>query len=693
MNKIHKKIEEVLKYPKHGTVLDGVFCSEAIDTSGESIDIKEMDITSLNDGSGIANTEHINPEDKEVKNAEKDAEGHWSVIVGRIIFAKKIFSEKDCETDRELDFWKELELPFVYGAVELFDSENHRNAEDLAAMVRHYHSRGLPVVARYSIEGSTVSRDGNVLKHTIARRVAITIKPCSHAAVSSLVSESAHSHKKMEKTEKYVGGAFETECYPLVFENDPVQDLIKGLGVLKKTLSLGSGMAAPSSLTQGAALQSEELIGKARKDKLLKAQILAALRDWSPFTDLEKHLTHYLKDVDPAFISKFSEMAKDVVFTKKELTMSLNKTENEPKEVDYMGKKVIPGEAQIIAGPFAGSKLKLLHLDDNHAHVEAFKSGGQESAPINKIPRKHEGINWMVMTPPKVADRKILVDNKKHGDRKINRNLSQNLLIDGINLNDPKYKKMTNSLTSDSIDKDDHFGWFHNKLGNKVLVKPEIQSEYDKVKNYPSSKREVLFKNLADEYFDLGDFVPQTASFTHPESKKSYSAMEMVPEAEHFTKTARPIKFLKQLGHSGHLDKLAVMDSVLGNSDRASHLNYMFSSNAPHMHLIDNASVFNFNDLRFPGYMHDVGHSDPLFLEQHMHPEAVKWALDLDPFQLKHLMDQHEVPEEHSSESIKRLLSIQSALLLGNKKRKDVLLAHHKLTNPVQPNEEDQGDF
>lgn len=140
-------------------MLDGVFCSEAIDTSGESIDIKEMDITSLNDGTGTANTEHINPEDSEVKNADKKAEGHWSVIVGRVIFAKKIFKEEDCETERELEFWKNLELPFVYGAVELFDAEEHRNAQDLAAMVRHYHERKIPVVARYSIEGSTVSRE------------------------------------------------------------------------------------------------------------------------------------------------------------------------------------------------------------------------------------------------------------------------------------------------------------------------------------------------------------------------------------------------------------------------------------------------------------------------------------------------------------------------------------------------------
>ena len=33
MKELHPKIVEALEYPKHGTVIDGVFASGAIDTS------------------------------------------------------------------------------------------------------------------------------------------------------------------------------------------------------------------------------------------------------------------------------------------------------------------------------------------------------------------------------------------------------------------------------------------------------------------------------------------------------------------------------------------------------------------------------------------------------------------------------------------------------------------------------------
>lgn len=476
-------------------------------------------------------------------------------------------------------------------------------------------------------------------------------------------------------------------------ELDDVDDLKVNLFNLKKTLTLGSGNVAPSNLTGGAALQSEDIVGKIKKDKVLKSQLFAAIRDWDKTTELSKHLSHYLKDVDERFIDKFAEMAKDLVFTKKELT--LTKTE-EGGKVDFKGKKVIPGKVQIISGPFSGSNLKLFFLDENSAYVEAFKAGGQSTTPINKLPRKHEGINWVVVQKPQVDNAQINIDGRKHGDPLFNRDLSQHVLLDGIDLNNPSFKKVLNTLTSDCIDKNsDHFGWFHNKIGMKVLVKPEIKSSYDNVGDFSTSQREVLFKNLASDFFKLGEYVPNVAFFKHPETKKGHSAMELVPESWHFSNDRKTIKILKEKANSGVLEKLAIMDHIMGNSDRVSHLNYLLSLNSPNIHLIDNSLIFNFNDKMIPSYIHDQMRTDPLYLDKHIKDDTANWIQTMDVFEFKHQMDSHGVPIELSAESIKRLLSVQNAVLLGNRKLKDLLFAHNRINNQVTPNEgeEDQGDF
>jgi hypothetical protein len=68
---------------------------------------------------------------------------------------------------------------YEYIKCELFDSEedgDHAAAKAAAAMIRHYTRRGLNVLIRYSIEGSTLVMEDKTIKAAIARRVAATTR-------------------------------------------------------------------------------------------------------------------------------------------------------------------------------------------------------------------------------------------------------------------------------------------------------------------------------------------------------------------------------------------------------------------------------------------------------------------------------------------------------------------------------------
>lgn len=161
-----------------GMIIDGIFASETPDSSGEIISVEGCDITDLKNGTSILNFEH--------RGAESN--GHSALdIIGKILTAKKIFKQEDCENDRERMYWNEVKVPFIYGQARLYDGAGHPAAMAAAAMIRDHASNGEKVLLRYSIEGSTLDRKDHLLLKTVARRVAATIKPCNRSCDSGIL--------------------------------------------------------------------------------------------------------------------------------------------------------------------------------------------------------------------------------------------------------------------------------------------------------------------------------------------------------------------------------------------------------------------------------------------------------------------------------------------------------------------------
>lgn len=283
---------------KKGLMIAGVFSAQAPDKTAEVIDVKGMDISSLNDGNAILNAEHEG--------------GKFSSYLGRIVSAKKIYKMDDCSTAHEKKSFKESgENPIIYGVAELFDDEDHSEAKDAAAVIKHYKKRGLPIAARFSIEGSSLDKEGNLIKRSIARRVALTIAPCNAACESEVISELSKSEKTTYSaiTKDYNQNKGPITSDLMVIDQDSIMKSLDNLqnvfGKLQKALEAGMPSGAPGTLTQGAALQ-----GKSKKNEETTLPGEETTR---------KEDSQQVKPISESKVDSIDEAAKDLEVTKVKL--------------------------------------------------------------------------------------------------------------------------------------------------------------------------------------------------------------------------------------------------------------------------------------------------------------------------------------------------------------------------------------
>jgi hypothetical protein len=162
---------------KKNTIIDGVAASEHLDSSGESLSIEGMDISSLGGPDSILNWEH----------GSKDRPGQ---VVGKVTFARKILKKEDAKSKRESYFWNKVKKPFVYIKAELFDGLGHSGAQDVAAMLKYKNKdkgEDSRLVVGFSIEGGKIEKKGMLVTKSIARDLALTIKPCNKVCDAEVI--------------------------------------------------------------------------------------------------------------------------------------------------------------------------------------------------------------------------------------------------------------------------------------------------------------------------------------------------------------------------------------------------------------------------------------------------------------------------------------------------------------------------
>jgi hypothetical protein len=227
------------KKSKLGTIVHGIGASEHLDTAGEIIDIKGLDISSLGGADSVLNWEH-NSKQNPVQ------------VCGKITFAKKIFKESDCSNNNEKKFWNKCKKPFVYVKGELFDHPElgHDGAKNVAAMLR-YNNKDKGDSARnlisLSIEGGKIEKKGMVITKSIARDVALTIKHANHMCVVEILDDVKEREQLYKQEDILVD--LKKEENVLGFKQKA--DSFKNAGTLKQkvrsTNEINSQVAAPKA--------------------------------------------------------------------------------------------------------------------------------------------------------------------------------------------------------------------------------------------------------------------------------------------------------------------------------------------------------------------------------------------------------------------------------------------------------------
>jgi hypothetical protein len=659
-------------------IIHGIASVESPDTSAEVVVIKGIDLSSVQDGEAMLNWEHKGDSPLD--------------CIGKIILAKKIYGPENCSSEHEVKYWNMVQLPYLYIQARLFDG--HAGAEAAKAIIRDCVKNGEQINTRFSVEGSTLKRNGNLLERTIMRGCAMTLKPCNRGSVADVLEDQEGQLNKSENTISFY--SYDYDNIELKSPIEVMESSLVKLKELNKAFTLGGSGGAPDTLSGGAAVAKEQLDKK--NHDVLKGQVLAALRDWDKMTPFRRFMKHRLPDVDDKFIDRFMEIAQDIKLSKTEVLQKdavttdydqqqLSPLDTKPPKGSkvFKNKHVLPGEIEIVSGPFQGNKLKLLHVDDKHVYVEPPKSGGDKNVKVNKINRNRENVHFIINKEPEVLKTPNYVHGDKHSDVSLIEDHSQKQLIHGIDLAN-KQGEDQKGTTQLGIGKEHEVGWYKNANGKKVYVKPAVSFvggedlEPDDPKFLSTARREVVFHNLAKNFFGLGDFVPKTSLFKHPVTGHEHSAMEQVPFASHVHINDNDHETkdrLKKVGDSGDLDRLSILDSVLAPQDR--HVfNYLTSPQHPHVHLIDNSLIFNYSEDRMPQYLTDYHKLSGQNLDSQMHPTALKWLSNLDPYELGAEMTRQGVHEELTNEAVSRLLSMKSAVILGATKKSDILFAPRK---------------
>lgn len=390
-----------------GLLLDGVFASEAIDSSGEILDVKGIDISDFDEGKGVANYEHQGHDNENNQGQE---------IVGKVVFAKKIYKASDCSNERESLFWSKVKIPFLYGIVRLYDGAGHEGAKALAAIIRDSHANNEPIIVGFSIEGSTLEKDSktNRLKTTIARRVALTLRPCNKTAVSGLLADP-------NAPEGYEKNPVAADLLAMV----PVTSTKKGEHVdprftrlggseaiygteVSKAMAAGNYNAAPGTLTGGAALQVE--------DRSLRANALAAYRDWDRVTPFKKFLKARLPEASDEFLDHFNDIIESHIFRVKkaeEVLAEMAKAGKKPAKIKQP--EVKPSTFTIQGKPVAAPPEKA-KLNFTNGVLTTREGVFHASTPSNPHPHlmEHTG-----KSAPEIAQhfQDELADRRTHHQR------------------------------------------------------------------------------------------------------------------------------------------------------------------------------------------------------------------------------------------------------------------------------------
>jgi len=207
----------------------GIGLAQNEDNAGETLHL---------DGADISRLHGIRDEHGEDTNFHR---------VGAVKLAKKIYSEKDCEDEKQLRCWKHAKVPFVYVESELADDTEHPNAIASAGLIKFTQRPDIPLNVGLSVDGGILERrtldglitedkaSGKNLIKTVALDLALTVKPCNPKCVIFLENDLQKSIMTAKAPANYADLLLKSQDAHSIHENKDFRLLMK-LDKLKKSL-------------------------------------------------------------------------------------------------------------------------------------------------------------------------------------------------------------------------------------------------------------------------------------------------------------------------------------------------------------------------------------------------------------------------------------------------------------------------
>lgn len=354
-----------------------------------------------------------------------------------------------------------------------------------------------------------------------------------------------------------------------------------------------------------------------------------------------------------------------------------NPLKKQPTPRSFGNKTVIPGEVEWLKGPQSGQKHELVHSDAKTGNVIIGEDGSHR-----RIDPGLEGVSYRINSRPAPHPGNHLLDATRHGLPNLAHSPRQQALVNGIDMQSLSAPAEMHGATAES---GGTAAWGKSAAGKVGWVKSSGQMENlfggVNFKDFSTAQREAAVHHLADNVFGLGEHVPVTAAFQHPVTGEHHSVQEQVADAEHFqSKDLNHAAALHHMFRSGQLDKLALMDMVLGNVDRHDGNYLVTPGKGAGVHLIDNGLAFmpqrHGEVATVPHYWHKAGvlaHGDMkdevlgqrAWMNTPLHPEAVNWVKQLDPQKFADEMNRVGVPQRLQGEALQRLNALKTRVAVN----------------------------
>lgn len=511
-----------------GMKLDAPVATNALDSSGEVLSIQGLDITDFLEGRAVANWEHSNT-------SEDGAVGHF-------IYAKKIFSAADCETPRQLSFWRQLGHEFLYGIVELYDDEGHPGAVSIAAMARYFIKRKEKIKIGMSIEGSTLDRDGHLLNRAVARKAAITLTPCNKECWVEFAGDESQPIVKSESVEV------------VDFEFDSFDDLLTEISLMENELNKG---LKGDWQKEGYTLHHEgepsyghsfTVYAKNKHGKQVGfAGFFHAGDQLSP-EDVDVDSNHQRKGLASAMYDHAQRIGRAKVVP----------SENQSEQAELFWQHRLNKNYNMAPSTLTGQ-----------AALSREDIGGRVHNTLKAVLRdwdKKKPLREMVKAAlPQLTDN--FVDHFTAVAQEMALKKAETILPQNIVPFSPIINEQQQALLEGLTIPDSQNQFEVNAAGQKVILREENDGG-----------KQAAFSFLMDKYFGLGEFFPISNHFTY--KSKDFTA-ELMVENSIIQPKEQFHSSLGQMKMDGTLYKLHIADLILGKFSPRTNMSMLFADGKP----------------------------------------------------------------------------------------------------------------